>query len=64
MIAFERYRAFNEAAGADFAAPIVNHDGNGRVGFLSCLAMVLVAKALGYVLKKPEDYYPQDDDDA
>ena len=26
-------------------------------GFLSCVAMVLVAKALGAVLKKPEDYY-------
>lgn len=26
-------------------------------GFLSCLIMVLVAKGLGYVLKRPEDYY-------
>jgi len=26
-------------------------------GFLSCLAMVLVAKGLGFVLKRPEDYY-------
>ena len=26
-------------------------------GFLSCVAMVLVAKALGVVLKRPEDYY-------
>ena len=26
-------------------------------GFLSCLAMVLVAKGLGYVLKRGEDYY-------
>ena len=26
-------------------------------GFLSCLAMVLVAKGLGLVLKRPEDYY-------
>ncbi len=26
-------------------------------GFLACLAMVLVAKALGVVLKRPEDYY-------
>lgn len=32
-------------------------------GFLACLAMVLVSKALGWVLKRPEDYYqePQDD---
>jgi hypothetical protein len=33
-------------------------------GFLACLAMVLVAKGLGYVLKRPEDYYPDIDDDA
>ena len=26
-------------------------------GFLACLAMVLVAKALGALLKRPEDYY-------
>lgn len=26
-------------------------------GFLSCVAMVLVAKALGFVLKRDEDYY-------
>jgi hypothetical protein len=31
-------------------------------GFLSCLAMVLVAKALGFVLKRDEDYYAGDDD--
>jgi hypothetical protein len=32
-------------------------------GFLACLAMVLVAKVLGWVLKRPADYYrePQDD---
>ncbi len=34
-------------------------------GFVSCLAMVLVAKALGFVLKRPDDYYAeQDSDDA
>ena len=33
-------------------------------GFLSCLAMVLVAKALGAVLKRPRDYYPEGRDDA
>ena len=26
-------------------------------GFLSCLIMVLVAKGLGFFLKRPEDYY-------
>jgi hypothetical protein len=26
-------------------------------GFLSCLAMVLVAKVLGWILKRDEDYY-------
>ena len=26
-------------------------------GFLSCLLMVLVAKALGYLLKRDQDYY-------
>lgn len=31
-------------------------------GFLSCLAMVLVAKALGWVLKRPESYYASSDD--
>ncbi len=32
-------------------------------GFVACLAMVLVAKVLGWVLKRPADYYrePQDD---
>jgi hypothetical protein len=29
-------------------------------GFLSCLAMVLVAKALGLALKRDEDYYRRD----
>jgi sterol desaturase/sphingolipid hydroxylase (fatty acid hydroxylase superfamily) len=33
-------------------------------GFMSCLAMVLFAKALGYVLKRPEDYYDRGTDDA
>ena len=26
-------------------------------GFLSCLIMVLVAKFLGFILKRPDDYY-------
>lgn len=29
-------------------------------GFLACLAMVLVAKGLGYVLKRREDYYDKE----
>ncbi len=33
-------------------------------GFLSCLVMVLVAKGLGFVLKRPEDYYAEDGNDA
>lgn len=38
-------------------------------GFGCCLAMVLFAKALGFLLKRPEDYYTrdqytQDNDDA
>ena len=32
-------------------------------GFLSCLAMVLVAKGLGFVLKRGEDYYQAGEDD-
>jgi sterol desaturase/sphingolipid hydroxylase (fatty acid hydroxylase superfamily) len=33
-------------------------------GFLSCLAMVLFAKLLGYALKRPEDYYDRRRDDV
>ena len=29
-------------------------------GFLACLAMVVFAKLLGYVLKRDEDYYDKD----
>jgi hypothetical protein len=32
-------------------------------GFLACLAMVLVAKVLGWVLKRPENYYRGRHDD-
>lgn len=32
-------------------------------GFLSCLAMVLAAKVLGFALKRPDDYYAKDDGD-
>jgi len=33
-------------------------------GFLSCLAMVLFARALGWFLKRPEHYYDDGDGDA
>ncbi len=33
-------------------------------GFLSCLAMVLVAKGLGFFLKRDENYYAEGDDDV
>ena len=33
-------------------------------GFLSCLAMVLVAKGLGIFLKRDENYYRAEDEDA
>ena len=33
-------------------------------GFLSCVAMVLVAKAMAPVLKRPEDYYRGGADDV
>jgi hypothetical protein len=33
-------------------------------GFVACLAMVLVAKALGIVLKRPENYYRTDSGDG
>jgi hypothetical protein len=32
-------------------------------GFLSCLIMVLVAKGLGFALKRPQDYYSKEDSD-
>ena len=33
-------------------------------GFLSCLAMVLAAKGLGYLLKRHERYYDQGEEPA
>ena len=33
-------------------------------GFLSCLLMVLFARVLGLILKRPNDYYAERDDDA
>lgn len=32
-------------------------------GFLSCIAMVVVAKGLGFVLKRDQDYYRAEEDD-
>lgn len=29
-------------------------------GFISCVVMVLFAKLLGWILKRPEDYYDRD----
>ncbi|HUH36871.1 MAG TPA: hypothetical protein VL027_02890 [Spongiibacteraceae bacterium] len=34
---------------------------NAVFGFVSCAAMVVVAKLLGYWLKRPEDYYRHED---
>ena len=31
-------------------------------GFLACVAMVLVAKGLGYLLKRDENYYAAEDE--
>jgi hypothetical protein len=31
-------------------------------GFLTCVAMILGAKALGVFLKRPDGYYAEDDD--
>ena len=33
-------------------------------GFSSCVVMVLVAKVLGFFLKRSEDYYTSGDDDV
>lgn len=33
-------------------------------GFLSCVAMVLFAKGLGYFLKRDENYYRAEDEDG
>ncbi len=33
-------------------------------GFLACVLMVVVAKALGVLLKRDQDYYKEEDDDV
>ena len=46
----------------DGRVDVDNWMGFGAVfGFLSCLAMVLLAKLLGWFLKRPEDYYRDDE---
>jgi drug/metabolite transporter (DMT)-like permease len=49
---------------AQFAVDMHPHFGadgwfgfNAIYGFLTCVAMVLLAKALGWVLKRPDSYY-------
>jgi hypothetical protein len=34
---------------------------NAWYGFLACVALILFAKALGVLLKRPDDYYERDD---
>ena len=36
----------------------------GLFGFLACLAMVLIAKGLGLILKRSEDHYNDDNSDG
>ncbi len=31
-------------------------------GFLACVVMIVVAKALGFLLKRPDTYYKADDE--
>jgi len=33
-------------------------------GFFSCVAMVIVAKGLGVILKRDQDYYRKEEDDG
>jgi len=50
-----------EHSGTDGHFGIDGWIGFGAVyGFLSCLVMVLVAKGLGAFLKRPDDYYAND----
>jgi hypothetical protein len=36
---------------------------NAIYGFLTCAAMIVLAKAIGFVLKRPETYYSDRTDD-
>ena len=51
---------------AEFAVALHPHFGvdglpgfHAIYGFLACLAMILAAKALGVLLKRPDDYYKE-----
>lgn len=35
---------------------------NAAYGFLTCVAMVIFAKLLGFALKRPENYYDENND--
>ena len=35
---------------------------NAAYGFLTCAAMILVAKVLGFLIKRPDTYYEADDE--
>lgn len=35
---------------------------NALYGFISCAAMIVVAKVLGFVIKRPDTYYGADDE--
>jgi hypothetical protein len=37
---------------------------NAAFGFLACVAMVVFAKVLGYLLKRPDDYYERGEGDG
>jgi uncharacterized PurR-regulated membrane protein YhhQ (DUF165 family) len=36
---------------------------NAIYGFLACVALILIAKLLGFAIKRPETYYAQEHDD-
>lgn len=54
---------------AEFFTPHEAHFGYDAIpgfaagyGFLACAALIVVAKALGVLLKRPDDYYARRDD--
>ncbi len=54
-----------------FALPVKGHFDfdssfgfNAWYGFLCCAAMIIVAKLLGFILKRPDTYYDHDDHHA
>ncbi|MBK9114168.1 MAG: hypothetical protein IPM22_00645 [Betaproteobacteria bacterium] len=55
---------------AEFFVPMPAHEGlagtfafGAWFGFAACAALILVAKALGVFLKRPDDYYDEARDD-